>query len=160
MKPSYTVQPRQLKSIPNWLFPLLETPQVSLKASWNWDKRFPYALFEFWTKLNDLVKQVRGVYKQHVYLLSCFSPVWLCVTICAAVHQAPLSMGFSRKEYWSGLPYPPVRYFPGWRFIIVSGSSNPINHHNPHLLSLLHWLAWVFYHYRYLGSPVYKRTCI
>ena len=24
-----------------------------------------------------------------------------------AVHQAPLSMGFSRQEYWSGLPFPP-----------------------------------------------------
>ena len=22
-------------------------------------------------------------------------------------HQAPLSMGFSRQEYWSGLPFPP-----------------------------------------------------
>ena len=24
-------------------------------------------------------------------------------------HQAPLSMGFSRQEYWSGLPFPPPR---------------------------------------------------
>ena len=32
-----------------------------------------------------------------------------CLTLLtpqAAVHQAPLSMGFSRKEYWSGLPFP------------------------------------------------------
>ena len=28
------------------------------------------------------------------------------VTIWTVVHQAPLSMGFSRQEYWSGLPYP------------------------------------------------------
>ena len=25
---------------------------------------------------------------------------------CAIVHQAPLSMGFSRQAYWSGLPFP------------------------------------------------------
>ena len=27
-------------------------------------------------------------------------------------NQAPLSMGFSRQEYWSGLPYPPSRGYP------------------------------------------------
>ena len=42
----------------------------------------------------------------------------LCVCVCVSFsvmsdflqpHQAPLSLGFSRKEYWSGLPFP----FPG-----------------------------------------------
>ena len=28
------------------------------------------------------------------------------------VHQAPLSMGFSRQEYWSGLPFPPPGDLP------------------------------------------------
>ena len=27
-------------------------------------------------------------------------------------HQAPLSMGFSRQEYWSGLPFPSPGYLP------------------------------------------------
>ena len=31
----------------------------------------------------------------------------LFVTPWTIVHQAPLSMGFSRQEYWSGLPFPP-----------------------------------------------------
>ena len=30
----------------------------------------------------------------------------LSVTPWTAAHQAPLSMGFSRQEYWSGLPFP------------------------------------------------------
>ena len=30
----------------------------------------------------------------------------LFVTLCTVVHQAPLSMGFSGQEYWSGLPFP------------------------------------------------------
>ena len=38
----------------------------------------------------------------HVYVLSHFSRGQLCATLC----QAPLSMGFSRQEYWSGLPCP------------------------------------------------------
>ena len=39
-------------------------------------------------------------------LLSHFSPVLLYVTPWTIAHQAPLSMGFSRQEYWSGLPSP------------------------------------------------------
>ena len=34
------------------------------------------------------------------------SHVWLFATPWTAAHQAPLSMGFSRQEYWSGLPLP------------------------------------------------------
>ena len=37
-------------------------------------------------------------------MLSRFSCVRLFVTPWAVTHQAPLSMGFSRQEYWSGLP--------------------------------------------------------
>ena len=39
-------------------------------------------------------------------LLSCFSRVRLCVTPEMAAHQAPPSLGFSRQEHWSGLPFP------------------------------------------------------
>ena len=42
-------------------------------------------------------------------LLSCFSRVRLLVTPRTAAYQAPLSMGFSRQEYWSGLPLPSPR---------------------------------------------------
>ena len=34
------------------------------------------------------------------------SPVWLLATPWTAAYQAPPSMGFSRQEYWSGLPLP------------------------------------------------------
>ena len=39
-------------------------------------------------------------------LLSCFSRVRLCATSWTAAHQASLSLGFSRQEHWSGLPFP------------------------------------------------------
>ena len=39
-------------------------------------------------------------------LLSRFSLVRLCVTPWTAAYQAPLSMGFFRQEYWSGVPLP------------------------------------------------------
>ena len=43
-------------------------------------------------------------------MLSRFSCVRLCATPWTAAHQAPLSTGFSRQEYWNGLPFPsPIR---------------------------------------------------
>ena len=45
-------------------------------------------------------------------MLSCFSCVQLFVTPWTVACQAPLSMGFSRQEYWSGLPCPPPGDLP------------------------------------------------
>ena len=39
-------------------------------------------------------------------MLSPFSHVQLCVTLWTVTCHAPLSMGFSWQEYWSGLPFP------------------------------------------------------
>ena len=47
-----------------------------------------------------------------VCALSCFTHVGLFGTLWAVVHQAPLSMGFSRQEYWSGVPCPPPGDLP------------------------------------------------
>ena len=41
-----------------------------------------------------------------VYVCVWFSHVWLFATPWTVAHQAPLSMEFSRQEYWSGLPFP------------------------------------------------------
>ena len=43
----------------------------------------------------------------HACTLRLFSHVCLLVTLWTVAHQAPLSMGFSRQEYWNGLPCPP-----------------------------------------------------
>ena len=39
-------------------------------------------------------------------MLSHVSRVHVFVTPWTVTHQAPLSMGFSKQEYWSGLPFP------------------------------------------------------
>ena len=47
-------------------------------------------------------------------LLSHFSHVRLCATPEMAVHKTPPSLGFSRQEHWSGLPFPsPHRSYQG-----------------------------------------------
>ena len=40
------------------------------------------------------------------------SHIQLCVTPWTAAHQAPLSMGFPRQEYWDGLPFLPPGDLP------------------------------------------------
>ena len=48
----------------------------------------------------------------HLFLLNHFSRVSRYVTLWAIACQAPLSVGFSRQEYWSGLPCPPREDLP------------------------------------------------
>ena len=49
-------------------------------------------------------------------MLSRFSRVRLCVTPQMAAHQAPPSLGFSRQEHWSGLPFPsPMHESEKWK---------------------------------------------
>ena len=53
-------------------------------------------------------------------MLSHFSHVQLFVTLWTVGHQAPLSMGFSRQEYRSGLPCPPPGDLPDPEMELVS----------------------------------------
>ena len=54
------------------------------------------------------------------------SHVQLFVTLWTRAHQAPLSMGFPRLEYWSGLSFPPPGHLPDPGI-------------EPALLCVLHW---------------------
>ena len=67
-----------------------------------------------------------------VCVLSHFGHVQLCATQWTAAHQAPLSMGFSRQEYWSGLPCPSPGGLPNSRTEPVSpalqADSLPLSH--------------------------------
>ena len=48
------------------------------------------------------------------------SRVQLCATPWTAAHQAPLPMGFSRQEYWSGVPLPSCWEARRWKLLIAS----------------------------------------
>ena len=61
-------------------------------------------------------------------LLSHFSRVQLSATPWMAAHQAPPSLRFSRREHWSGLPFPsPMSESKKWKWShsVVSDSSRP-----------------------------------
>ena len=77
---------------------------------------------------------------------SCCSVTKLCLILRDSVtHQTPLSVGFSRQEYWSGLPCP-------------SPGDLPYPGIKPRSLSLLHWRAGSLLLAKY-GKPCFS-TCI
>ena len=87
----------------------------------------------FWTSESEpCFKEVELMWKKSLDLKArqslSFSHchVQLFATLWTVAHQAPLFMGFSRQEYFSGLPFPP----PGGIFLIKEWN-----------LRLLHWQA-------------------
>ena len=64
-----------------------------------------------------------GLQDACVLIASVASVVSDAATSWTAAHQAPLSMGFSRQEYWSGLPCPPQGDLPNPRIKLASSAS-------------------------------------
>ena len=80
--------------------PLSLLPFTQIVSTW-YIANFAYLTYRF-----DLL----------LLLLSHFSRVRLCATLETAAHQAPPSLGFSRREHWSGLPFPsPMHESEKWK---------------------------------------------
>ena len=105
-------------------------------------------------KINIFESTVFPVSVGHAYMLNCFRCVWPFATPWTVTHQAPLFMGFSRQEYWSWLPYPPLGDLP-----------NP-GMQQTCFLCLLHWqvgslpLVLPYSHYKQIMEYInnWKRT--
>ena len=92
----------------------LPIPVNPISYSFNWGWRHETEIYFF--------------YSDYACVLSSFSCAWLLTAPWTKAHQAWLSMGFSRQEYWSGLPCPPPGDLPNPRI-------------KPTPLFLLHWQA-------------------
>ena len=75
-------------------------------------------------------------------MLSHFSHVQLFIVLWTIAHQAPLSIGFSWQEYFSGSPCPPLGDLP-------NPGTESVSLKSPTLASGF----FFFYHWRHLGSP-------
>ena len=64
-----------------------------------------------YTKINLTVTMLNDP-ESCACVLSRLSPVQLFQTLWTVAHQAPLSTGFSRQEYWNGLPFLPPGDLP------------------------------------------------
>ena len=74
-------------------------------------------LLEFYSQMFRVIMcrnwaTLKGAIDVAKWKCSLLSHVWLSATPWPVAHQAPLSMGFSRREAWSGLPFPPPDDFP------------------------------------------------
>ena len=75
---------------------------------WGWWRKCSQNRLWWWLRNSVNVLNTTDSYTLHACMLSCFSHVQFFVTPWTVTCQAPLSMEFSRQEYWSGLPcYPP-----------------------------------------------------
>ena len=79
---------------------------IIIKARWSPN---PQTMMKTLANIRPVPKRCHGT---HVCVLSCSSHVWLFATLWTVARQAPLSIEFSRQEYWSGLPCPPPRDRP------------------------------------------------
>ena len=68
------------------------------------------------------------------------SHVWLFVTPWSAAYQAPPPMGFSRQEYWSGVPFPSPDLLLPFSKTLIPNVQRPFQHFYPSILldSLIH----------------------
>ena len=64
------------------------------------------------TTYNVMCEKSIDVFIRRACVLSRFSHVQLFATLWSVTRQVPLSMGFSRQEYWSGLLFPPPGNLP------------------------------------------------
>ena len=94
----------------------------------------------------ELPRKVLDCISLCVCILSHFSRVRLSVTLWTITHQALLSMGSSRQEHWSGLPFPSFR-----------GSSPSRDQTRVSYVSCIG--RQVLYHQSHLGSPNMGNLC-
>ena len=87
-----------------------------------------YICMYIYTRVCVCVCDTQNLYRGPACMLSHFSHVQLFAIPWTVAHQAPLSLGFFRQEYWSGLPFPPPADLCG-----------PGIEPNPSLGLLLHW---------------------
>ena len=77
---------------------------------------FPWYLSFSWRDLYSFPFCCFPLFLGLLLLLSCFSRVQFCATPQTAAHQALPSLGFSRQEYWSELPFPsPMHESEKWK---------------------------------------------
>ena len=105
----------------NYIFVMLILPNLK------WDGDCWASQFQLEFTCHSVPSQDAG--RGKLFLHSCprskvkclsFSRFWLFVTLWTIAHQASLSMGFSRQEYWSGLLFPSPGNLPNPGIELVS----------------------------------------
>ena len=96
-----------------------------------WNGRHEWFIYPLWISSTEVMSR----YIVCAHSLIC---VQLFATPWTVSHQAPLSMGFPRQEYWNGVPFP-----------------TPWNLHWTHIFCVSSIGRHIPYHQCHLGSPRY-----
>ena len=72
---------------------------------WNLVREMDNSKIQKWLKKEKHVGGGSAERGMHACVLNCFPQVQLYATLWIVAHQAPLSMRFSRQEYWNALPF-------------------------------------------------------
>ena len=97
------------KMLPTYIIYQVPTQSISSKSSSILPVGIPYPSSTFYSRhraYQSLPWRRMICISILLLLRSRFSRVRLCATPQTAAHQVPLSLGFSRQEHWSGLPFP------------------------------------------------------
>ena len=98
--------------------PILQIPFKKSFLNVSFLQLTDYKALSFYLFLAKSWKMIRSFILSHLIMSSSSWPPW------TAAHQAPLPMGFSRQEYWSGMPLPPLGDLPNPGTEPVSSASS------------------------------------
>ena len=106
-------------------------------------------VFVNFCQFSSVVREYTLSYFLHVCTLKSFSHVQLCVTPWTVACQAPLSKGFPRQEYWSGLPFPSPGDLPdpGLKSMSLALAGTFSTTEPPGKLQYFSWpgILWIWY---------------
>ena len=112
---------------------------------------YPFSCW--WTRVTSILWLLWIMLLWMVAVVSSLSCVWLFATLWTVPHQASLSIGFPKQEYWSRLPFPSPGDLPDPRIKPISPvwqvDSLPLSHLGNPLL----WI-WVYIH-----IYIFSRSC-
>ena len=120
----------------HWHFALTSLPiediPIFVRVNFTQHGFFPQGIMKLLFTVHDLTLcSLRQAWKQGLSSIfeSASEVAQSCPTLCHSVdcslHQASLSMGFSRQEYWSGLPFPSPQDLPDPGIELWSQGLNP-----------------------------------
>ena len=103
-----------------------------------------------------------NTWKRKVKMKS-LSRVWLLATPWTAAYQAPPSMGFSRQEYWSGVPLPSLGLYKKWcnflPFLLLFPPVSLISSLSCVYIQMSRYM-YIFFFFSFLNSYIFTCLCL
>ena len=111
--------------------------------------------------------QMQTFFLMYVCSVAQLSHFWFFASPWTVAHHTPLSMGFPRQEYWSGLPFPPPGHFPdpgielSCLLRLLQADSLPLSHMgSPFFWGCTLKYLWFYYYFHVTFGEVSKSSVL